>query len=218
MLLDFGYTQKLELHDPQTHQANPSQSHPFHWLNNQLTFSLSHYSTFIHASSMIVVETSCSLSSKPPYTRKSFSTMMHSHLMHSHLYWLPPSIVFHCDTLIFNCLQLVFNWSLTGLFVTSMVTGHPLLIEPRINFKCFKLNGIHLHNNINQHSYTCIFPNRIISKISILCNFNYIITSLISILCNFNYNRIMPPFFYNYNAYYIAYTTSTIHILSIFLL
>ena len=30
MLLDFGYTQKLELYDPQTHQVNAPQSHPFY--------------------------------------------------------------------------------------------------------------------------------------------------------------------------------------------
>ena len=30
LLLDFGYTSKLELYDPQTHQVNPPQSHPFY--------------------------------------------------------------------------------------------------------------------------------------------------------------------------------------------
>ena len=30
MLLDFGYTQKWELYDPQTHQVHPPQSHAFY--------------------------------------------------------------------------------------------------------------------------------------------------------------------------------------------
>ena len=30
MMLDFGYSQKLEIYDPQTHQVHPPQRHPFH--------------------------------------------------------------------------------------------------------------------------------------------------------------------------------------------
>ena len=30
MLLEFGYTQKVELYDPQTHQVHPPQPHPFY--------------------------------------------------------------------------------------------------------------------------------------------------------------------------------------------
>ena len=30
MMLDFGYTQNIELYDPQTHQVHPPQSQPFY--------------------------------------------------------------------------------------------------------------------------------------------------------------------------------------------
>ena len=30
MMLDFGYTQKLEIYDPHTHQAHPPQQHPLY--------------------------------------------------------------------------------------------------------------------------------------------------------------------------------------------
>ena len=30
MMLEFGYLQKLEIYDPQTHRIHPSQQHPFY--------------------------------------------------------------------------------------------------------------------------------------------------------------------------------------------
>ena len=55
MLLDFGYTQQLEIDDPLKHQAHPPQQHPLVYTQRKIHLhSLFKYiSSFLHPSSMM---------------------------------------------------------------------------------------------------------------------------------------------------------------------